>query len=539
MRWLEIQALRILWDGRPATLNFLIDVTDRKRAQEDLWIKEKAIASSINGIALIDTEGVLSYVNSSFLKMWGFASREQVIGQQIAKLWIDPAASAAVLQSLREEGAWIGELTARRADAATFEAQISASLVTDESGRTVCCMASFLDVTEPQRLEEQLRQSRKMEAVGRLAGGVAHDFNNILTAIQGFCELVLSSFDPEDPRRRDVEEIQQAGLRGSALVRQLLAFSRKQVLQHQPLDVNQLVANVTRLLQRVIGEHVELQTRLDPDLVPVRSDRGQLEQVLVNLAANAADAMPDGGLLSIETSLEPRPGPCCRDRSTQARVVLTVSDTGCGIEADILPNIFDPFFTTKRPHHGTGLGLSTVYGIVEQSGGTIEVDSTPGKGTSFRISLPAADAAPVDSHVSEREDPVPGGVETIWVVEDEESVRRLVRRSLSERGYTVIESADPLEALRRIEQHEEAIHVLVTDVVMPGLAGPELADRLRIARPQLKVLYISGYPDRVGGEGRLGAHADFLAKPFAPEQLAGKVRKLLGGSPEPATAALR
>jgi hypothetical protein len=390
------------------------------------------------------------------------------------------------------------------------------------------------DVTERMRLEDQFRQAQKMEAVGRLAGGVAHDFNNILTVIVGYSEALLSKLELEDGLRLKVVEIQKGCARAASLTRQLLAFSRQQVLRPKVLNLNALVLNISQMLRRLIGEDIELITRLAQDLGPVKADPGQLEQVLMNLVVNARDAMPRGGTLNIESSnvelgdtlsgvpIAVRPGPY---------VLLTVSDTGTGFDEATRSRLFEPFFTTKELGKGTGLGLSTVYGIVKQSEGYITVDSDPGRGATFRIYLPRS-AEPVNSlEVSVPAGPEKG-TETILLVEDEEPVRSLMRAILEERGYRVLAASDGGEALRIAERHRDRIDVLVTDVVMPGMGGRELASRLVASRPETKVLFVSGHVDTAYVDrGLLGQEGAFLQKPFKPSDLARKVRELVAADP--------
>ncbi|MGH3103067.1 MAG: ATP-binding protein [Gaiellaceae bacterium] len=396
-------------------------------------------------------------------------------------------------------------------------------LVRDEDGRSMFRHGFFLDVTaqkeaehEQARLEEELRQSQKMESVGRLAGGVAHDFNNLLMAISGYGDLALARLGPDaGALRANLEGIKQAAERATSLTRQLLAFSRKQILQPKVLDLNGVVAGMDGLLRRLIGEDVEVVTVFDPAVGRVEADPGQLEQVLVNLAINARDAMPGGGTLTIETASAP-PG----------RVLLSVSDTGSGIDPETKKRIFEPFFTTKDMGKGTGLGLSTVYGIVAQSGGSIEVESTPGAGATFRVYLPVVEQAP------EQGDGADGGAEggsgTILLVEDEDIVRNLIIEILERYGYTVLAAAGPEQGLEIGERYGASIDLLLTDVVMPKMSGRELAQRLLAARPSARLIYMSGYTDGALLEhGVLADGTMFLQKPFSSEELARKVREVL------------
>ena len=387
------------------------------------------------------------------------------------------------------------------------------------------------DLRALRESEEELRQAQKMEAVGRLAGGVAHDFNNMMSAVIGFSELVLARLEGAHPLRHYVEEIMRAGERASALTNQLLVFSRKQVLEPRVLDLNRIVADVERLLQRLIGEDVELVSVLDPALEPVVADPGQVEQVIVNLAVNARDAMPTGGKLTIETAnveLDEDYASRHLDVEPGSYVLLAVTDTGVGMEADTAERIFEPFFTTKEEGRGTGLGLATVFGVVKQSGGAICVDSEPGRGTSFKIYLPRTRATveTLDVHAVPPEGP--RGSETILLVEDEQIVRDLEREALEESGYTVLEARSASHALELAQEYRGTIDLLLTDVVMPELSGHEVAERLTARRPEMKVLYASGYTDgAIVRHGVLEPGIAFLPKPLTPASLARKVREVL------------
>ncbi|HVA01863.1 MAG TPA: response regulator [Terriglobia bacterium] len=384
---------------------------------------------------------------------------------------------------------------------------------------------------ERGRLEEQLQQAQKMEAIGRLAGGIAHDFNNLLTIITGYGQLLLDHLPPDDKMRTYVNQIKKAGDRAASLTRQLLAFSRKQVLAPEVLDLNCVVANINKMLPRLIGEDIELVAVAYPDLGRVKADPGQIEQVIMNLAVNARDAMPQGGRLTIETAN----ADLDENYSSQRRVVipgayvmLAVSDTGTGMTPEIQSQIFEPFFTTKEQGKGTGLGLATVYGIVKQSGGYIWVYSEAGKGTAFKIYLPRIYAAAGEAKKAEGVGRAKAGSETILVVEDNEAVRRLVRGILEARGYTLLEAGGGEEALKMIESHAGPIHLLLTDIVMPRVNGPELAARLAPLHPEVKVLYMSGYTDNaIVHHGILDSGTHFLQKPFTPETLARRVREVL------------
>jgi PAS domain S-box-containing protein len=408
--------------------------------------------------------------------------------------------------------------------------RVEASAGAAEWGGRPAVLAAYRDVTARAAGEEKLRQAAKMEAIGHLAGGVAHDFNNLLTVITGYADVLADGLPADDPAAGIVAEIRAASARAADLTRQLLAFSRKQVLRPRPVRLGELVENLRKMLGRLIGEDVRLVTSTAPDLAVVRADPGQLEQVLVNLAVNARDAMPKGGTLSVE----------CRNAEPQGAgrfVRLTVSDTGCGMADDVKARIFEPFFTTKGPGKGTGLGLATVFGIVQQSGGRIAVESRVGMGTTFRVDLPVDPAAAAEpaAPAAAKQASLSCGSETILLVEDEGAVRMMALHALQSSGYAVLDAEDGEQALRVVQTFGVPIRLLVTDVVMPGLGGRELADRLQAAQPGLRVLYMSGYTD--DEVVRRGVEADrvhFLPKPFSPQVLARRVREVLDApSPVP------
>ncbi|MFB3903987.1 MAG: response regulator [Acidobacteriota bacterium] len=382
-----------------------------------------------------------------------------------------------------------------------------------------------------RQTEEMLRQVQKMEAIGRLAAGVAHDFNNLLTVINGYTEMLLLDLDADDPRRSDVEEIKKAGARAAVLTRQLLAFSRKQVLQVRVLNLNDVVKDSEEMLRRLIGEDIEVHLSLDPEPWPVKTDAGQIGQVIMNLAVNSRDAMPKGGHLFIETSnviLDEAYVSTRVDIKAGRYIMLLVRDTGCGIAPEVLPQIFEPFFTTKESGKGTGLGLSTVYGIVKQSGGDITVSSELGRGTTIRIFLPAHEGTVEDADKQDSVGERRSGAETVLIVEDDEQVRKLAVRALREFGYQVLEAVQWQEATESCRTYHGPIELLLTDVVMPGMSGYDLAGSLRGARPNMKVLFMSGYSDRPLEERELREHnAAFIQKPFTPQELAQRVRRLL------------
>ncbi len=409
------------------------------------------------------------------------------------------------------------------------------SVVQDAAGTPLYYLAYIRDVSERRALQEQLRQAQKMEAVGQLAGGVAHDFNNLLTAIIGNTELLLRTIEPEDRRRLDVLEISRAANRAATLTRQLLAFSRKQVLQPKIVDLNTVVAELTAMLRRIIGAHVHLRLQLEPALGRVLADPGQLEQVITNLAVNARDAMPSGGTLTIRTAnVDSADVPPPSPESTPLLgplVELSVSDDGVGMDERTQARLFEPFFTTKELGRGTGLGLATVYGIVRQSGGHIRVSTRLHHGSTFTIYLPHAEGTPEPGTEPGGWTDQPPGSETILVVEDEDAVRYLACRVLRGSGYRVLEAGDPAAALRLLRDEGQPIDLLLTDIVMPGMSGPALAERLVADRPDLKVLYITGYAEEaIERQGALPAGGALLEKPFTAQQLAQRVRQALASA---------
>jgi PAS domain S-box-containing protein len=424
------------------------------------------------------------------------------------------------------------EMRLLRRDGKVVWVYANTSIVQDAAGKPLYFLAYVRDVSERKTLEEQLRQAQKMEAVGQLAGGVAHDFNNLLTAIIGNTELLLRQTEPEDPRRLDLQEINRAAHRAAALTRQLLAFSRKQVLQPRIVDLNGVVTELSAMLRRIIGEHVELQLRLEPRLGRVLADPNQLEQVITNLAVNARDAMAGGGTLMIRTAnVDADDVPLADPEATPLLgplVELSVSDTGAGMDERTQGRLFEPFFTTKELGRGTGLGLATVYGIVRQSGGHIRVATRLLEGSTFTVYLPRVEGDAETGAEAGIAGEIPRGAGTILVVEDEQAVRQLTCRVLREHGYQVLEAESPARAIELVRERRTRIDLLVTDVVMPRMSGPALAERLVAGCPRLKVLYITGYAEEaIQRQGALPAGGALLEKPFTSQQLADHVRRAL------------
>ena len=490
----------------------------------------------------LNTEGQISRVNRKELAMLGYTARE-MLGRPVWRFVLEEEMTRRIILAKLSGDVSFHETferTYRRKDGTTLPVIAQDRIVWEKRRKITGIRSTLEDITERRRAEEvlrkseeQLRQWQKVEAIGRLAGGVAHDFNNLLMTIKGCSELLLGEFDEHDLRREEVEEIRKAAERATSLTRQLLAFGRRQVLLPQVLNLNDIVENMNRMLSRLIGEDIQLLTVLGPDLWPVKVDPGQIEQVLMNLAVNGRDAMPRGGKLTIETANKGLDEDYARRHvavKPGAYVLLAVSDNGCGMDKETQSHLFEPFFTTKEQGKGTGLGLSTVYGIIKQSGGNIWVYSELGQGTSFKIYLPTVEEEVETYKTAALFSPPPGGTETILLVEDEEAVRTMISKVLQSGGYTVLEAQHGVEALRVCKKHSGPIHLMISDVVMPQMSGRELAGRLALRRPEMRVLYISGYPDNaIVHHGVLETGTAFLQKPFTLNALEYKVREVLDG----------
>jgi two-component system cell cycle sensor histidine kinase/response regulator CckA len=522
------------WRDQPVgQVVVLHDITDHKLAEDALRKAEQAKALLLDSISEFVT-----YQDKDLRIVWtnravaesADLSLAKLVGHRCYQTWQRrdvPCEECPALKAMDTGQPQQAKLTTP--DGKVFS--VRGYPVRDESGEIVGAVEVASDISEREDLEQQFRQAQKMEAVGRLAGGVAHDFNNLLTAITGYADLLLCDPGITDAMQADLTEIANAADRAATLTRQLLAFARKQVLQPRVLDLNALVGDLAKMIRRLIGEDIELTMMLDPALKSVEADPGQIEQVIMNLAVNARDAMPQGGELVIGTAnveldraqasqrLGIEPGPY---------VMLSIRDTGMGMDAETLGHLFEPFFTTKGQGKGTGLGLSTVFGIVRQHKGAILPRSEPGRGTTFEVYLPRVETdegSIVDAASSE----LPGGSETVLLAEDEDAVRALAHAVLQRHGYTVLEAANGAEAIATCEQHAGPIHLLLTDVIMPGMSGCELADRLARLYPEAKVLYMSGHTDdTIASHGILDPGVAFLQKPFAPSALARRVREVLG-----------
>jgi PAS domain S-box-containing protein len=533
----EVSSRRVELDGQSFLVSVIRDLTEKRRAaaalreQENLFTTVFHNSPVVVSIVNLDDQRYVD-VSDSYLRIMGLR-RDEVIGKTFVDLGLslDPPDLERFTHAVQTRFAGEFVVRVRTRDGRTLDTIHSLEFI--ELAGKPCVVAFAHDITAHKRLEEQLQHAQRMEAVGRLAGGVAHDFNNILTAVRGHSEILLTVLDQDSPHRRHADQIHRAALRAAALTSQLLAFSRKQVLQPRTIDLNALVANLTVMLRRLIGEHVELRTTLAERLGAVRADAGQIEQVLTNLVINSRDAMPSGGVLSIATENVDikNAGESQLVGAPAGRwVVFSVRDTGSGMDAATRARIFEPFFTTKEAGKGTGLGLSTAYGIVTQSGGQIAVDSAIGGGTTFRVFLPRIDAPTTASGRFALDDAAgPRGTETVLLVEDDGDVREFVRDVLRAHGYDVIPAVDGAQALALIEQHAGPIHLVVTDVIMPRMMGSEVAARIAALRPSIKVLYISGYPgDAIVKQGV--PEQAFVQKPFSVAALARRVRALLDGT---------
>jgi PAS domain S-box-containing protein len=520
----------------PAIERELRDVAarrERARAEEALRQSESKhralIERAVFGICQVTVDGRFLTVNPALVAMLGYDSPAELASIEPRTLSVD-ATLTSFMEPVADGTQFSGiEAVWRRMTGEPIRVRLSGRWLVGPHGEGPVLELIVEDTTDRYRLEEQLRQAQKMEAIGHLAGGIAHDFNNLLTAILGYGALVLEQLEDRPHLAADVDEIVRAGQRGRALTAQLLAFSRKQVVTPVVLSLNDTIAGVEKLLQHAIGKTIRLETQLHPSLRPIKADAGQVEQVLMNLAINARDAMPDAGLLRIATAnvTHPHDVPKSPGRMSDTYVALSVSDTGCGMPPQVIERIFDPFFTTKPAGKGTGLGLSTVYGIMIQNGGHIVVDSEPGKGTMFTMYFPAVldpvtAPAPAPAAANERQ-----GNETILIVEDDPAVRSLALRVLERCGYAVLTAHDGASGEQAAAECHGRIDLLITDIRMPDTTGPDMAERLVSHWPALKVLYISGYAEDATRIAMDDPRLGFLQKPFSPEQLTSRVRECL------------
>jgi two-component system, cell cycle sensor histidine kinase and response regulator CckA len=516
----------------------LEEIAEHKRTTEALQLRDRAIQTVSQGIIITDPkqpDNPIIYASTGFERITGYGA-DEAIGRNCRFLRgkdTDKETVGKLREAIAAGRSCAVEILNYRKDGTPFWNALSLNPVPDENGEVAYFVGVQNDVTERKKLENQLRQSQKMEAVGRLAGGVAHDFNNLLTIISGYSQLMLALPDVSSNIRESLRVISEAGEQAATLTRQLLGFSRQTLLQPRILDMNAIIDDTGKMLRRLIGEDILFTTVLDPNLSLVKVDPGHLDQILMNLAINARDAMPTGGKLTIETTnvlLSDDEAALHIDCKAGEHVMLAITDTGCGMTPDILAHIFEPFFTTKEIGKGTGLGLAMVFGIVQQNSGCIHVYSEPEYGTTFKVYFPAVVGQVIPKRNSALK-PEVGGTETILLVEDEESVRKMALISLQMHGYKVLTATDGKDALQIMQTYGEPLDLVLTDVIMPNVSGPELARNLQVQFPQVKVLFMSGYTDdAVVRHGLLEADVSFIQKPYTPTELARKVRQILDGN---------
>lgn len=529
----EVHLMQITAERCAAAIHNAQLYQEATRSAAELRLQSAALNAAANSIVITDLNGTIEWVNPAFEALTDYRA-EEAIGKnprELSKSGLhDQLFYRDLWDTILAGQVWRGEVTNRRKDGSLYSEEQSIMSVKDARGELAHFVAIGRDLTEQKRLEAQLLQAQKMEVVGRLASGIAHDFNNLLTIINGTAELALMELRDDDPQRADFLQIHGAGNRAASLTRQLLAFSRQQIMKPDVLNLSTLVANLQGMLQRLIGEDIALVVVLAKDVGRVMADPGQIEQVVMNLAVNARDAMANGGMLTIETrNVDLDEAVAAEHPSVQPgpHVMLAVSDTGHGMDEATRTRIFEPFFTTKESGKGTGLGLSTVYGIVKQSGGSIGVSSEVGKGATFTIYLPRV------GEVAHKAQPAPTvtsvqGTETVLIVEDEAAVCRLTKRILQLAGYTVLTASNGGEALLLLERHDGPVHLILTDMVMPGMGGRELAAQLQDTRPRMKVLYMSGYTDdAILRRGLLEKGTNFIGKPYTTAELTRTVREVL------------
>ena len=521
--------------GRRNLVVNIVDITEARAAEAERERLMRAIEQAGDAMIITDPDGIIQYVNPAFEKTTGY-TRAEAIGKKtsILKSGVqDEAFYGRLWKAIRSGETWEGRLVNRRKDGSVYTEEAVITAVKDAGGAIVNYVAVKRDITEALRMEQQLLQAQKMDAIGHLAGGVAHDFNNILTAIKGYASMVLGSLPEKSLGREDMGEIISAADKATALTSQLLAFSRRQIIAPKVVDLNKTIADMTKMLRRLIGEEITLETRLFSAPCLAKVDPGQIEQVILNLVINARDALRGKGVITLETLV----GECPRSLKTGARMVcVKVRDNGCGMMEEVKAHLFEPFFTTKVSGKGTGLGLSVVFGIVKQSGGEINVESEPGKGSVFIISFPLAEAEAAPKPAPEP-GPLAGGSETVLLAEDEESLRRLGERLLKAAGYKVLAAASGPEALELAEGLGRPVDLLVTDVVMPGMTGPQLAKELAARKLCPRTLYMSGYTDdAIVKHGVLEPGIAFIYKPFSADGFTDKVRQVLDGPADQARA---
>ena len=562
LREVEMHGGPITLDGRDRIYVALHDVTERREAEtairqqaQDLRVQNAALEAAANPMVITDRDGIVEWVNPAFSRLTGYSAEETVgsdLGELVNSGVHDEAFFRELWRTILAGAVWEGDVTNRRKDGTLFREHQTVTPVRDAEGQITHFIAVKQDLTEYLELQSQLMQAQKMEAVGQLAGGVAHDFNNLLTVVSGSVQLARADAAPDSPIHERLQEIQDAGARAASLTRQLLTFSRRGMVIRTTLELNDLITETAQLLGRLLRDDIELALELTPEPTPIDADASRIEQILMNLSINARDAMPDGGRLTLETWIEER-GPANEaapenPHPTPSRmVVLQVSDTGEGMPAEVRERAFEPFFTTKPQGEGTGLGLATVYGIVAQAGGSIALESEPGEGTSFRIRLPRSHPSseegegvpePARGSLGPGHNPQEEGGEPertpmasarVLLVEDDDAIRRVAERILEDAGHTVLSTGSPRRALELLERHSGRIDVLVADVMMPELTGPELGAKIRRRHPGVRMLFTSGHArETLLARGVLEDHHAFLAKPYTVGGLQARVRDVLG-----------
>jgi len=532
---LQLEARNVPYKGKQVRAVEFRNITERKRAEVERERLITAIEQGDDVVIITDVDGLIQYVNPAFETVTGY-TREEVRGQNPRILKSgnhDESFYCNMWDTLTGGNTFHGRMINKRKDGSKYTEDATISPVRELAGNIVNYVAVKRDVTAQIQLEDQFAQAQKMESVGRLAGGVAHDFNNKLAIVNGYAEMALDMIDPSDPLRETIQEIHTAGKQSAGIVRQLLAFARKQTISPMQLDLNDTISSMLKMLQRLIGENIDLTWHPGRNLWQVKIDPSQVDQIMANLAVNARDAIEDVGKLIIETENVVVDEDHCWQYSyfvPGRYVMLAVSDNGCGMEKQVQDNLFEPFFTTKGVGKGTGLGLSTIYGIVKQNNGFINVYSEPGQGTTFKIYLPPNEEQESGSspHLKESPKRIPTGSETVLLVEDEPAILKMGRGMLEKLGYKVLTAEKPEDALRLAEEYEDKIHILITDVVMPGMNGRDLAAKVSISSPAIKTLYMSGYTaDVIAHHGVLDEGVYFIQKPFSMQDLAVKVREAL------------
>ena len=515
-----------------------VDVTDRKKVERNLERSREELQTLIEnmeeGVYRVDNDGAVIFINKRGAEICGYDSPEEMHGKNAKELGLEFSPSRRQMYKAIDAKNSLRNFHSTLINARGEKYHVIENVVKikDAYGNTIGIEGTMLDITEQKNLETQLLQSQKMEAIGRLAGGVAHDFNNLLTVIQGYGDMALSKIDEDNPLYKNLKQIQDSGKKAEALTNQLLTFSRKQVIQPEDINLNTLIDDLHEMLHRIIGEDVALNIQCTAELPFVRADANQLEQVLMNLSVNARDAMPDGGTLTIETDNITVDKHLPMDRfylKEGSYLVLAVSDTGTGIEKDMLQYIYEPFFTTKEKGKGTGLGLATVYAIIKQNGGHINVYSERDEGTVFKIYLPVIETQRVTVKPSEEVSAQAiQGTETLLIVEDEESVLDYISESLAEYGYKIMGAIDPVEAINIYRNRKSRIDMVISDVIMPQMSGPEMVRKLRVDEPDLKILFMSGYTESmIGKHGVLDQELHYIQKPFGQNEIAQKIRETL------------